>query len=411
MRTNGMRWWVGLVVIAIFTVGVSTVHAEDTPLATAVLLPSVISSIAQQLVPLTVDLPGRSATSSVQVKIATLVYCGTDGHRGGYAVGIAIPAESIFSPKPLSATDCHDALSAVAKRAIESPGAPNWIDAVRAELVWAPWQLKLALSDAAPATRQAATSAPSFAGIPTLASYPTSNLAVLPPPGEDRRFDVAFGFPGTAIVAALFASGRAGDPLAALAREESLATQTAGVPKQANMVVGAQYSFINDLLKLYAPEYEVPIPIEGMTQKMVARDVQVAGADNSMTATGRLVMGNLGYHCAVHTAGADLVITRIELNPIAQDCTSADLMERLQCQGEQLATSGSSQSVANALTNYYQGTPFHYSTGEHPLRFDLLDRQFTATFEALRSSSKGTTISEAARASIQSVAQSAEGMR
>jgi hypothetical protein len=83
----------------------------------------------------------------------------------------------------------------------------------------------------------------------------------------------------------------------------------------------------------------------------------------------------------------------------------------LQCQGEQLATSGSSQSVANALTNYYQGTPFHYSTGEHPLRFDLLDRQFSVTFEALRSSSKGTTISEAARASMQSVPDSAEGMR
>jgi hypothetical protein len=410
MRTNGMRWWVGLVVIAILTVGMSTVHAEDTPLATAVLLPNLISSVAQQLVPLTVDLPGRSATSSVQVKIATLVYCGTDGHGGGYAVGIAIPAESTFSPKPLSAADCHDALSEVAKRAIESPGAPNWIEAVRAEVEWAPWQLKVALSDAAPATRQAA-SAPSFAGIRTLASYPTSNIAILPPPGGSRRFDVAFGFPGTAIVAALFANGRAGDPRAALAGEESLTTHAAEVPKEANMVVGAQYSFINDLLKLYAPEYEVPIPIQGMTQNMVARDVQVAGGDNSMTATGRLVMGNLGYHCAVHTAGADLVITRIELNPIAKDCTSADLMERLQCQGEQLATSGSSQSAANALTNYYQGTPFHYSTGEHPLRFDLLDRQFTATFEALRSSSKGTTISEAARASIQSVPQAAEGMR
>jgi hypothetical protein len=410
MQTYGMRWWVGLLVIAIFTVGFATVHDDDTPLATAVLLPSLISSVAQQLVPLTVDLPGRAATSSVQVKIATLIYCGTDGHGGGYAIGIAIPAESTFSPQPLSPADCHDALSAVAKRAIESPGAPDWIEAVRAELVWAPWQLKLELSDAAPATRQAA-SAPSFASMRTLASYPTSNIAILPPPGDSRRFDVAFGFPGTAIVAALFANGRAGDPRAALAGEESLITRAAEVPKQANMVVGAQYSFINDLLKLYAPEYEVPIPIQGMTQKMVARDVQVAGADNAMTATGRLVMGNLGYHCAVHTAGADLVITRIELNPIAQNCTSADLMERLQCQGEQLATSGSSQSVANALTNYYQGTPFHYSTGEHPLRFDLLDRQFTVTFEALRSSSKGTTISEAARASIQSMAQSAEGMR
>ena len=115
-----------------------------------------------------------------------------------------------------------------------------------------PWQLKVALSDAAPATRQAG-SAPSFASIRTLASYPTSNIAILPPPGDSRRFDVAFGFSGTAIVAALFANGRAGDPRAALAGEESLTTEAAAVPKQANMVVRAQYSFINDLLKLYAP--------------------------------------------------------------------------------------------------------------------------------------------------------------
>jgi hypothetical protein len=410
MRINGMRWWVGLLVVAIFTLGVATVHADDTPLATAVLLPSLISGVAQQLVPLTVDLPDKSATSSVQVKIATLVYCGTDGHGGGYALGIAIPAESTFSPKPLSAADCHDALSAVAKRAIEGPGAPSWVYAIRAELAWAPWQLKFALSGAAPATRQD-VNAPSLGGIRTLASYPTSNIAILPPPGDNRRFDVAFGFPGTGIVAALFASGRTRDPLTALPGEESLTTQAAELPKQANMVVAAQYSFINDLLKLYAPEYEVPIPIQGMTEKMVARDVQVAGADNSMTASGRLVMGNLGYHCAVHTAGADLVVTRIELNPIAKDCSSADLMERLQCQGEQLATGGSSQSVANALTNYYQGTLFHYSTGEHPLQFDLLGRQITATFEALRSSSKGTTISEAARASINSVPYSPNEIR
>jgi hypothetical protein len=118
MRTNGMTWWVGLQVVAIFILGLATVHAEDSPLATAVLLPSLVSNVARQLVPLTAEVPGRQATSSVQVKIATLVYCGTDGRGGGYAVGIAIPAESTFSPKPLSAADCHDALAAVAKRAI-----------------------------------------------------------------------------------------------------------------------------------------------------------------------------------------------------------------------------------------------------------------------------------------------------
>jgi hypothetical protein len=404
MRTNGMRWWVGLQVVAIFILGLATVHADDTPLATAVLLPSLVSTVAQQLVPLSAELPDRQATSSVQVKIVTLVYCGTDGQGGGYAIGIAVPAESTFSPKPLSAADCHDALSAVAKRAIESPAAPNWIEAVRAQLGWAPWQLKLALSDAAPATREGVR-APSLAGIRTLASYPTSNLAILPPPGDDRRFDVAFSFPATAIVAALFASGRTSNPLeAALRTQESLGAQDSEVPKQANVLITAQYSFVNDLLRLYAPEYEVPIPVQGMTGKMVAKDVQVAGADNSMTASGQLVTENIAYGCVVHSAGADLVIRRIELNPIQKSCTSDDLMERLQCQAEQLATSSSSASVANALTNYYQGTPFHYSSEAHPLQFNLLGRPITANFDALKSSSKGTLISEAGRASIEMTA-------
>ena len=148
----------------------------------------------------------------------------------------------------------------------------------------------------------------------------------------------------------------------------------------------------------------MPLPVQGMTGKMVAKDVQVAGADNSMTASGQLVMENIAYRCAVHSAGPDLVIRRIELNPIQKSCTSDDLMERLQCQGEQLATSGSSESVANALTNYYQDTSFHYSSEAHPLEFNLFDRQISATFEALKSSSKGTAVREAGRASIRTTA-------
>lgn len=403
MRSNGMRWWVGLLVVAIWAVGVAKVHADDTPLATAVLLPGLISSVAQQLVPITVELPDKRAGSSTQVKISTLVYCGTDGHGGGYAVGIAVPAQSTGSPAALSAADCHEPLPAVAKRTIGNPGAPSWIEGLRFQIAWVSWQLTVKISEVAPATKPGA-SAPSFSGIRTLASYPTSNLAILPPPGGDRRFDVAFGFPATTIVAALFASGRTRDPLAALTAQGSFVTPTAEIPAQANLLVSAQYAFVNDLLRLYAPEYEVPFPVQGLTGKMLAKDVQVAGADNSMTASGQLEMGNIAYRCKVHSAGPDLVIKRVELNPIAKDCTSDDLMERMQCQGEQLATSGSSESVANALTNYYQGTPFHYSSEAHPLEFKLFDRQISATFEALKSSSKGTAISEAGRASIQTTA-------
>jgi hypothetical protein len=396
-------WWVGLLVVAILSVGVAKVRADDAPLATAVLLPGLISSVAQQLVPLTVELADKRAASSAQIKIVTLVYCGTDGHGGGYAVGIAVPDESTGPPAALSAADCHDPLPAVAKRTIGNPGAPSWIAALRAQIAWVPWQLTVKISEVAPATKPGAR-APSFSSIETVASYPTSKLAILPPPDGDRRFDVAFSFPVTTIVAALFASGRTSDPFAAFTAHGSFVPPTAEIPTQANVLVSAQYAFVNDLLRLYAPQYEVPIPVQGLTGNMLAKDVQVAGADNSMTASGQLVMGNIAYRCKVHSAGPDLVIKRIELNPIAKDCTSEDLMARMQCQGEQLATSSSSESVANTLTNYYQGTPFHYSSEAHPLEFNLFDRQISATFEALKSSSQGTAISEAGRASIQTTA-------
>jgi hypothetical protein len=365
---------------------------------TVVLLPSLIPSVVHQLIPLTIDLPNASAAQPSRVKIAAAVYCGGDSNGGADAIGIIASAGSAALPQALSPSDCNAPPPTIATRTINSPGAPNWIEVIKGRVTWTPWQLKLDVVDSAPAAKQGAK-APSLNGIKTLASYPTSNLALLPPPGDSRRFDVALGFEGTAIVASLFTNGSTSAPL--LTAEGSSLQQDWQVPQQANLLADAQYSFVNDLLKTYAPLYEVPIPIEEITQKMTARNVQLAGSDNTMTVTGQLAMEGITYNCAVRAAGADLVIKQIELNPIAKNCTSNDLMERLQCQGEQIATTGSSQSVANALTNYYQGTPFHYSTQGHPLEFELGDKQFTATFEALKSSSKGTTIREAGDASIQ----------
>jgi hypothetical protein len=329
-----------------------------------------------------------------------MIYCGSDNHSGANAIGIATPAEAAALRNALSPSDCDQALPDIAKRVINDPNAPDWIEVMKARVVWAPWTLRFDSTDVAAATRQGAH-APSLKGLGTLASYPTSNLVILPPPGDGRRFDVAIKFPGKVIVAALFATGATTNPLVALTAEASALQQGWDVPKPSNFLADTQYSFVNDLLKTYTPLYEVPIPIEGVTQKMAAKNVQVAGSDNSMTVTGQLAMGDVAYRCAVHSAGPDLVVRQIELNPIPKDCTSNDLMERLQCQGERLATSGSSQSVANALTNYYQGTPFHYSTEEHPLQFELGDRRFIAKFEALKSSATSATIREAGRGWIE----------
>ena len=399
MRMKGGRWLVALSVAVGLSVAPAIADADNAPLMTVVLLPHLIPSVVQQLLPLTVDLPNGQPS---QVKIAAAVYCGSDGKGGADAIGIIAPAESAALPQALSASDCNASLSSIATRTINSAGAPEWIEVVKGHVTWKPWQLKIDQADVAPAAKQGAT-APSLSGIKTLASYPTSNLQILPPPGDGRRFDVAFGFSGTTIVASLFASGTTSNPLSSLVAEGTSLQKDWEVPQPANVLADAQYSFINDLLKIYAPLYEVPIPIEGVAQNMTARNIQVTGSDNTMTVTGQLAMQSIAYNCAVHAAGADLVIRQIQLNPVAKDCTSNNLMEQLQCRGEQMATGGSSQSVANALTSYYQGQPFHYSTQGHPLEFELGDRQFTATFEALKSGSKGNAVREAGNASIQAV--------
>jgi len=399
MRMKGGRWLAAFAVAVGLSLGSTTVHADNAPLMTMVLLPNLIPSVVQQLLPLTVDFPSGQPS---QVKIAAAVYCGSDGKGGADAIGVIAPAGSVALPQALSSSDCSASLRSIAARTISGPGAPDWIEVVKGHVTWTPWLLKVDQAAVAPAAKQGVT-APSLSGIKTLASYPTSNLPILPPPGDGRRYDVALGFSGTTIVASLFAGGSTSNPLSSLVAQGTSLQKDWDVPQPANLLADIQYSFVNDLLKIYAPLYEVPIPIEGVTQKMTAKNIQAGGSDNTMTVTGQLAMEGIAYNCAVHAAGADLAIKQIELNPIAQPCTSNDLMERLQCQGQQIATTGSSQSVANALTNYYQGTPFHYSTQGHPLEFELGDKQFTATFDALKSGSKGSAVREAGRASIQAV--------
>jgi hypothetical protein len=75
-------------------------------------------------------------------------------------------------------------------------------------------------------------------------------------------------------------------------------------------------------------------------------------------------------------------------------------MERLQCQGQSVAMSGSSTALAETVTQYYQGQPLHISTRTHPLDFAVGDTDYRATFDALKSSSRGGLFSEAGRATI-----------
>jgi hypothetical protein len=52
----------------------------------------------------------------------------------------------------------------------------------------------------------------------------------------------------------------------------------------------------------------------------------------------------------------------------------------------------------------YQGQRFHYSTVDRPLRFTLGDAEFAAKFEALRSRSHGSTVTEDGNVTLERIA-------
>jgi hypothetical protein len=386
-------------------------RADEGPLMRAVILPDLIPSVMQQLIPMTVELPAdRTDLRAPRIKIVGLVYCGGDGHGGANALGVVYPDEAAPAPQALSAADCSGVLAGLANRLAHSAGAPEWVEVIKAHVIWTPWQLKFAVADAAGAAKEGKR-APSLNSLREFKNYPTSNLQILPPPGENYRFDVGIGFLNSTIVIAIFPSGRTANPQPYLTANPLLGAEISAAPERANLSVDALYVFINDLLRIYAPSYQIPIQLQGITQTMVAKNIRVSGGDNMMTAAGQLTLGEIAYNGTVRCEGSDLGVSRITLDAPAANCNSDDLIERLRCQGQQAALAGSSNAVAAALTNYYQGQKFHYSTVDSPLRFTLGNTEFAATFEALKSSSRDSTISEAGHVSIKRIGQAPGGTR
>jgi hypothetical protein len=406
MRMKGL-WRLASVSMAAILFGLCATsgRADEGPLMRAVILPGLIPSVVQQLIPMTVELPAdRTDLRAPRIKIVSLVYCGGDGHGGATALGVVYPDEAAPAPEALSAADCSGALAGLASRLAHSAGAPEWVEVIKARVRWTPWQLKFAVADAAGAAKGGGR-APSLNGLGEFKNYPTSNLQILPPPGENYRFDVGIGFLNSTIVIAVFPSGRTANPQPYLTANPLLSAEMSAAPERANVLVDALYVFINDLLRIYPPSYQIPIPLQGMTQTMVAKNIRVSGGDNMMTAAGQLTLGEIAYNGTVRCEGSDLGVSQITLDAPAVNCNSDDLMERLRCQGQQAALAGSSNAVAAALTNYYQGQKFHYSTVDRPLRFTLGDTEFAATFEALKASSRDSTVSEAGRVSIKRIGQ------
>jgi hypothetical protein len=399
-RMNRARRLLGSACAAVLVCGLSAaaVRAEERPLARVVLMPELIPQVARQLVPMTIELaPGPVGPRTTRIKVVGLVYCGGDGGRGAWALLAGYPADAAAgSPSraqpgsnALSAADCRAPLPALAQRLAHSADAAQWVEVIKTHITWAPWTLRLAIADAAGASKDGSP-APSLSELGQFKSFPTSNLHLLPPPGQENRFDVAVGFLQSSIVVAVFPAGRIRNPEPYLRGDPVLDAELSAAPARANAVADAQYGFINALLRLYATSFEIPLQLQGMTQRLVVRNVSASGGDNTMTVTGQLELGNVSYDAAVHCAGDDLAILQVTMVAPAVKCDNNNLIAQLQCQGQQAA----SGAFGPMLTGIYQGQRFHYSTVDRPLRFTLGDATFAARFEALRSSSRGSTVNE-----------------
>jgi hypothetical protein len=376
--------------VLVCSLGVAPADADERPLARVVMMPELLPGVLQQLVPLTLDLAAdRTHSHASKVKIAGLVYCGSDRQGGAWALAVAYPDSAPVGSNVLSTADCQAPLPATAQRLAHTADAAAWVQLVKAHVTWSPWVLRFAVADAAGASRSGSPG-PSLKQLGQLNSFATSNLHILPPPGEDNRFDVAIGFRESSIVVALFPSGRVSNPEPYLQRDPLLEAEIGDAPARANAVADAQYGFINALLRLYAASFEIPLQIQGMTPTLTAKNINASGGDNTMTVAGQVKLANISYNAAVHCEGDDLAIRQVTLTAPAVNCNNNDVVAQLQCQG-QLAAGG---ALGATLTNIYQGQRFHYSTVDRPLRFTLGDAEFAAKFEALRSSSRGSTVSE-----------------
>jgi hypothetical protein len=386
-----------------------------------ILLPRLIPDAIQQMLPLVFDSPSAATDIEPQkMSIVAMVYCGGDSPgradaangvgaafgdarsasiASGYIIGVAVPGQArALSYAVLSPRDCTAPLANIAARLMSPGAAPAWLEVIKLRATWVPWRLTLAIADAAGAAKPGYT-APNLSRVGTIKSYNTSGIRILPGRGSNVGFDLAVGFPGSAITLVAAPTGQMSNPAAYLS-DPSVRNEIASAPAMSNVIAAAQYTFINQVLRFYGSTFEIPLPVEGATETMTAKNITVAGADNVMTIAGDLEYHTLDYAASMRSEGDDLTVRQVTLDAPSANCNQDDLMERLQCQGQGFAMSGSSRALAESITQYYQGQPLHVSTRTHPLDFAIGDTDCEATFDALKSSSRGGTFSEAGHASI-----------
>lgn len=372
--------------------------AGAPPPLRVIMLPALMPDVIAQALPIEFTPPVSGAPV---LNLVAAVWCGATNNGGADAIGVVYPADAPVRPAPAMASeDCSRPLAEVARRALAGAPAP-WLEAVRVRATWRPWRLRLRLADAAGAARTGAV-APNLAAAPIAREFATSNMRLLTGAGANAAFDVAIGFVRRAVDVVAIPAGRVSNPEPFL-DDPDIAAQISGAPPMSNLLAAATYTFINQVLRLYGAVFPVPIPIQGVNQTMIARDLAVTGGDRFMTASGKLAYQSIEYDAAVRCEGDALAVSKVTIDAPGATCDQSDLLARMRCQGGGLAMAESGGALANALTNYYAGQPLRLSSRGNPLRFSFAGAEFLATFDALKASSLGGTLREAGHARLRRV--------
>src|ERR1700691_2716080 len=341
---------IAAVLIALAFVPPDSFAQSSAPLR-VVMLPGLIQNAITQMLPVAIDSPSAATDVAPQnLSIVSIVYCGPAAGGGADALGV-IYSGVASAPIPLASAECGASLARIASRMLESAGAPEWLSVVRIRAGWTPWRLTLTVVDAAGAARPG-YAAPNLRGLGQVKSYGTAGLRILTGPGRNVAFDLAIGFPGQSISIVAIPSGQIGDP-GPLLTGAAIDNEIAAAPQMSNVVADANYIFINQVLRLYGTTFDIPIPVQGVTETVTASNVVVNGGDNLLTVAGQLGYRSMAYDASMRAQGSDLTVRDITLEAQPANCNQDDVMARLQCQGQALALSGSSDALAGALTNYY----------------------------------------------------------
>jgi len=383
-----------------FLITPRSVSAQGAPPLRVVILPRLIPEAISQMLPILFDVGAAAgAIQPEKISVVAMVYCGGDSTGNAYAVGVAVPGQApALSSTAVSASDCTGSLSSTAARLMNSAAGPDWLEVIKLRAGWTPWRLTLSIIDAA-GMAKSGFSAPNLKAVGQIKGYDTSGVRILTGPGNNLAFDLAIGFPGSAITLIVLSSGHVSNPIPYL-KDTVIGSEIASAPAMSNVIADAQYPFINQVLRLYGSTFDIPIPIEGVTDTMTAKNIVVSGAENVMNVAGKLAYRTIDYDASVRCVGQDLTVNQVSLDAPGAACDQQDMMTRLQCEGQGVAMSGSSKALAAAVNSYYQGQPLHVSTRSQPLDFAIGETNYQATFEALKSSSHGGMFSEAGRASF-----------